>query len=375
MLVLIASHPADGLFVGVIVSNSDRHHPGAAGALDAAVVGRAQRPDGNGACATAAKQDVALEAVVLDDLLVIRTGDQVPVDGEVVDGNGLELDESLLTGESDPVDKGIGAEVMSGSFVVAGSGLLRATKVGADSYASSLAEQARRFELAPSGLRADVDRILRWQLLIIPPIAIVLLPARRPRRLAGAVIDMVAAAVAMVPAGLALLISIAFVVGIIELARRKALAKELASVELLARVDTLCLDKTGTITTGEMSFAGVECIGDCDPAWLRTALATLVAAEPDPNATLQAIATGISGDHRSAGDSSSDARSTSQDDGGSGSGNDSGNGNGNGDGDGAGTPWTVTAAVPFSSARKWAAVCTDGHGSIYLGAGDGARQR
>lgn len=372
VLVLIAGHPADGLFVGVIVSNSAIgiiQELRARSTLQSLAVLNAPtatvRRNGG-------EQDVALEAVVLDDLLVIRTGDQVPVDGEVVDGNGLELDESLLTGESDPVDKGIGAEVMSGSFVVAGSGLLRATKVGADSYASSLAEQARRFELAPSGLRADVDRILRWQLLIIPPIAIVLLL----RQLGvhddwqDAVIDMVAAAVAMVPAGLALLISIAFVVGIIELARRKALAKELASVELLARVDTLCLDKTGTITTGEMSFAGVECIGDCDPAWLRAALATLVAAEPDPNATLQAIATGISGDHRSAGDSSSDARSTSQDDGGSGndSGSGSGNGNGNGDDDGAGTPWTVTAAVPFSSARKWAAVCTDGHGSIYLGA-------
>jgi cation-transporting ATPase E len=330
VLLLVVGRPADGLFVGVIVSNSAIgifQELRARRTLEALAVLNAPkahvRRDGT-------DHEIALGDIVADDLLLLSTGDQVPVDGEVLDSTGLELDESLLTGEADPVTKGVGDEALSGSFVVAGSGIMRATKIGAASYASSLAEEARRFQMASSGLRADVDRVLRWQIVIIPPVAILLLIRQLDLHddWRDAVTDMVAAAVSMVPAGLALLISIAFIVGVLELARRKALAKELASVELLARVDTLCLDKTGTITTGEISFADAETVGDVDGEWLQSALTTLVSSDPNPNPTLQAIAAGN---------------------------------------DGA-PPWTVAATVPFSSARKWAAIRVDGEGSIYLGA-------
>ncbi|HWL45088.1 MAG TPA: HAD-IC family P-type ATPase [Ilumatobacter sp.] len=331
VLLIVAGRPADGLFVGVILSNSvigivqelrARHTLEQLAVLNAPHA-RVRR-DGT-------DREVDLGDVVADDVLVLQVGDQVAVDGEVLTATGLELDESLLTGEADPVHKQPGDEALSGSFVVAGSGIMRATRIGADSYAASLAAEARRFALTPSGLRADVDRILRWQLVIIPPIALFLLWRQwgLHDHWEEAVTDMVAGAVSMVPAGLALLISIAFVVGVLELARSKALAKELASVELLARVDTLCLDKTGTITTGEISYSHAETVGDCDEAWLGSALAALVASDPNPNPTLQAIGA---------------AHPTN------------------------GPGWSSGAVVPFSSARKWAAVQVDGQGALYIGA-------
>ncbi|MCU0274059.1 MAG: HAD-IC family P-type ATPase, partial [Acidimicrobiales bacterium] len=134
----------------------------------------------------------------------------------------------------------------------------------------------------------------------------------------------------MVPDGLVLLTSLAFIVGVVALARRKALAKELASVELLARVDTLCLDKTGTITTGDISLGGIEVLADHHEAFVRSALGAVGAADPKPNATLAAIVAAYPPT------------------------------------DG----WAATDVVPFSSARKWAAAEFDGHGTFYLGAPD-----
>jgi len=342
VLLLVVGRPADGLFVGVIVSNSVIgivQELRARRALEQLAVlntptARVVRADGPA-------RDVALGEVVADDILELRVGDQVAVDGEIVAATGLELDESLLTGEADPVSKHHGDEALSGSFVVAGNALIRATRIGAESYAARLAAEARKFSLTPSGLRADVDKVLRWQLVIIPPVAVLLL-IRQLDLLDDwhdAVTDMVAGAISMVPAGLALLISIAFVVGVLELSRSKALAKELASVELLARVDTLCLDKTGTITTGAIAYSHTEPVGDRTDGWLASALRALVAGDPNPNPTLQAIGDAVS----SSGDSDSDRES---------------------DDDG----WKPTDVVPFSSARKWAAVRVPEHGTLYLGA-------
>ncbi len=332
VVLLIAGKPADGLFVGVIVSNTVIgvvQELRARTALEQLAVLNAPharvRRDG-------ADRDVDIEHVVADDVVVLTVGDQVIVDGEVLHGTGLELDESLLTGEADPVHKQPGDQALSGSFVVAGSGLMRADRIGAESYAAELAAEARRFALTPSGLRADVDRILRWQLVIIPPIA-VLLFIRQYNLLDDwrhAAVDTVAGAVSMVPAGLALLISIAFVVGVLELTRSKALAKELASVELLARVDTLCLDKTGTITTGAIAYSRTEPVGDRDDGWLNAALAALVAGDPNPNPTLQAIGQAVPPVE-------------------------------------GGDNWEPEDCVPFSSARKWSAVRI-GEGALYLGA-------
>jgi cation-transporting ATPase E len=259
--------------------------------------------------------DLEVSGVVADDLLALTPGDQVVVDGTVVEGVGLEINESLLTGEAEPVEKVAGNEVLSGSFVSAGSGHYRATHIGADSYAATLAEEARRFTLVDSELRTGVDRVLRWLTMVIPPAAGLLLlrllvtEDRWPDALRGTV----AAAVAMVPDGLVLLTSLSFIVGVIALARRRALARELASVELLARVDTLCLDKTGTITTGEIAFAGLEPIGATSEADAAAAAGALAAADPAPNPTLAALAAALPA-----------------------------------------PGWTVVDTLPFSSTRKWA---------------------
>jgi cation-transporting ATPase E len=330
-LILVAGFPGDALFAGVIVSNS--------------IIGtvqelRARRTLTNLAVLSApgarvvrdgTATNIDVSGVVADDLLELRPGDQVVVDGVVVDALGLEVDESLLTGEADPVDKAVGDRVLSGSFVAAGTGHVRATGIGSESYAAALAEEARRFTLVDSELRSGVNSILRWLTVIIPPAAgLLLLRLLVTEDLwEEALRGTVAAAVAMVPDGLVLLTSLSFIVGVVALARRKALARELASVELLARVDTLCLDKTGTITTGEIAFAGIETIGATTTDEAASAVGAMAAVDPAPNATLAALASAL------------DA-----------------------------PDWTATTTVPFSSARKWAAADFDGRATFHLGAPD-----
>ncbi|MFV0317442.1 MAG: HAD-IC family P-type ATPase [Microthrixaceae bacterium] len=324
---------ADMAFAGVIVANSvigTVQELRARAALDrlavleepSAVVVR----DGT-------ESEIPVEEVVVDDLLVLRSGAQVIVDGVVAESVGLDLDESMLTGESDPVTKADGDEVLSGSFVVAGHGRYQATRIGAESYAASLAEEAKRFSLVDSELRSGVNRILRVLMLLIPPVAALLM-----WRLLGstetwqeALTGVVAAAVAMVPDGLVLLTSLAFMAGVIKLARKDALLRELASVELLARVDTLCLDKTGTITTGDIHMVDLEVLGRTDDAQASRMLGAIVCSTDDPNPTLAAIA---ARHHDNPG-------------------------------------WKGTGAVPFSSARKWSAAgftTDEGPLAVYLGA-------
>ena len=184
--------------------------------------------------------------VVIDDVLELQPGDQIVVDGEVLEGAALEVDESLLTGESEPVVKSAGQEVLSGSFVAAGSGRFRATRVGAEAYAARLAEQGRRFSLTRSELRTGIDQILRivtW--LLVPTAALVWISQLNSNASVRAALrGSVAATVAMVPEGLVLLTSVAFAVGVVRLARRRVLVQELPAVEALARVDVLCIDKT-----------------------------------------------------------------------------------------------------------------------------------
>ena len=337
VLILVAGFPGDALFAGVIVSNSvigtfqELRARRILTALAVLSAPRARVVRDDEVC------EVGVSEVVADELLELHPGDQVVVDGSVAKATGLELDESLLTGESDPVDKAPGDEVLSGSFVAAGSGRYRATAIGPGSYAATLAEEARRFDLVDSELRSGVDTVLRWLTVVIPPAAGLLLLRLlvTEERWHDALRGTVAAAVAMVPDGLVLLTSLSFIVGVVALARRKALARELASVELLARVDTLCLDKTGTITTGEIAFAGLEPIGATTAADAEAAVGALAVADPSPNATLAAIA-GSLGD----------------------------------------PGWTVVDAVPFSSARKWASATLRPPGDVdtsavyHLGAPD-----
>ncbi|WP_419925990.1 HAD-IC family P-type ATPase [Candidatus Poriferisocius sp.] len=335
--ILVAGFPRDGLFVGVVVSNA---------IIGVAQEIRAKRELDKLAVLSAPQArvvrdgeilEVGVSEVVADEVLDLAPGDQVVVDGTVLTSSGLEADESLLTGEADPIEKTPGDELLSGSFVAAGSGRYQATRIGAESYASSLSEEAKRFTLVNSELRRGIDTVLRWLIIIIPPASalLILVLLDTEDRWHNALQGTVAAAVAMVPDGLVLLTSLSFVAGVIALARRRALAKELATVELLARTDVLCLDKTGTITTGHISFGEVEILPGADPALVAAALGALAHGDEAPNATMLAVR---------------DAYPAPE-------GHDSGD-------------WTPVGATPFSSARKWSAMEFRSHGAFYFGAPD-----
>jgi cation-transporting ATPase E len=330
-LIMVAGFPRDGLFIGVVVANStvgivqEVRARRELARLEVLSEPRATVVRGG------APEELDVEELVADDLVLLAPGVQIVVDGSLTEADHLEVDESLLTGESEPVRKAAGDEVLSGSFVVAGGGRYRAEKIGADSYATSLAAEARRFSLANSELRSSVDRILRWLVAIIP-IASVLLALSlldNQERWEDAAQGTVAAAVAMVPDGLVLLTSIAFVAGMLALSRRRALAKQLSTVEVLARVDVLCLDKTGTITTGDIQLGSIEPLDGHEEDDVTRILAASAAADPAPNATMLAIAEG--------------------------SGPDPG--------------WEAGSIVPFSSKRKWSAASFDGT-TYVLGAPD-----
>ena len=279
-----------------------------------------------------AEQEIAVKDLVLGDLVVLRPGDQITVDGELLEGTGLEIDESLLTGEADPVDKATGAEVLSGSFVASGSGRMRATKVGADSYAYTLSADARRFRPVKSELRDGINQIIKWVGWLMVPTAALLITAQIRSHLGviAAVQASVAGLVAMVPEGLVLLTSIAFAVSATRLARQKVLTQELAAIEGLARVDVICLDKTGTLTEGNLVLGNVEHVDDDHASVTSAALAAIAASDPHPNPSLLAVR-----------DEYDQAPG-----------------------------WDLTETVPFSSARKWSAAAFDGHGAWLLGAPD-----
>lgn len=274
--------------------------------------------------------NVDVAAVVLDDLLEVRAGDQVPADGQVRESWGLEVDESLLTGESEPVAKATGDRVRSGSIVVAGRGRFQATAVGVDAYATRLTVEARRFTVTYSELVADTNRLLRWISVTIALVAPVLIWSqfRSPDNHGwqDAVTGTVAALVGMVPEGLVLLISLAFMIAAISLARRSTLVQELPAVEVLARVDIVCLDKTGTLTDGDVRFDRLELCQGSDEPDVRNALGLLARAGA-VNTTATALAAVMPA-----------------------------------------SAWRQVDTVAFSSARKWSAVVTDGHGSWVLGA-------
>ncbi len=278
--------------------------------------------------------DVPSRELVADDVVVLALGDQIAVDGEVLEASGLEIDESLLTGEADPVDKAPGGTVMSGSFVVAGSGSIRATAVGAEAYAFRLSSDARRFSLVSSELRTGIDRVIKLVSWLMVPTAVLLVTAQLDTHdgIVEAVQASVAGLVAMVPEGLVLLTSLAFAVGATRLATRKVLTQELAAIEGLARVDVICLDKTGTLTEGALTLGTVEHLAEQEPGAPDAAavLGALGAADEHPNPSLAAIAAEL---RPPAG-------------------------------------WSRTDVVPFSSARKWSAAAFDGQGAWYLGAPD-----
>ncbi|BCT74697.1 magnesium-transporting ATPase [Sinomonas cyclohexanicum] len=275
--------------------------------------------------------EVLPEDLVLDDIVLLGRGDQVPADGTLLSSRDLDLDESLLTGESDPVPKDAGDQALSGSSVVSGSGALQLTRVGPSAHAVQLTREARRFSRVGSELRTALGRVARWVSIALVPMAAVVLNGQMQAAggwagalESGAWRDAVVAAVAsvtiMVPQGLALLSTLSFAVAAARLARGQVLVEELDAVEVLARVDVLCLDKTGTLTESGVRLEDVIALaGDADDGAWRRALAWF-GADPDANATARALAERFTEPPASA----------------------------------------PAAVVPFASSRRWSAVAFDG---------------
>ncbi|GAB3886126.1 HAD-IC family P-type ATPase [Terrabacter terrigena] len=268
--------------------------------------------------------------VVQDDLVELRTGDEVPADGPLVLSAGLELNEANLTGESDPVAHDEGDEIMSGTSVVAGSGRYHARHVGADAYVNRIAADARRFTRTRSEIQESVNTLLRyitWVIAVALPIAV-----WSQWRTVGdrgwqqVVIRSAAGVVGLVPEGLVLLTSVAFLLSAVQLTRRNVLVQQLPAVEGLARVDVVCLDKTGTLTAGEIAYEDAESIEGQDVDEIRCALGAL-ADDPNANGTLTAVAAVL-----------------------------------------ASPGWERTRTIPFNSARKWSAACFTDHATWVIGA-------
>ncbi|WP_237224253.1 HAD-IC family P-type ATPase [Rothia nasisuis] len=250
--------------------------------------------------------DVHMEELVLDDIVLLKRGDQVPADALVLTSNGLDLDESLLTGENDPVGKKPGDAVLSASSVIGGSGKVRLTAVGASSRAAKITAEARQFTTIHSELRAGMERVVTWiTWALIPIIAIVL---NGQMQAAGgwsfalesgawrdALITSVSSVASMIPQGLALMTTISFAVASVKLARTEVLIQEQPAVEVLARVDTVCFDKTGTLTEGGVRFDSVRTLTgqvlkehrDDSPGW-DTALGWF-GADENANPTAAAL--------------------------------------------------------------------------------------
>jgi len=278
--------------------------------------------------------------VVLGDLVELRTGDQVPADGTLASADGLEIDEANLTGESDAVAKSADAEVSSGTTVVAGAGRFVAAAVGPDAYANKIAAEARKFTRARSEIQDSVNKLLKyitWVIVIALPLQII-----SQARVVGdqgwreVVIRSTGGLVGLVPEGLVLLTSVAFLLAAVQLTRQQVLVQELPAVEGLARVDVVCVDKTGTLTVGDIMFEDIHVLGDPEGRddgvgveEIRCALGAL-ADDPNANGTLKAVAASIDPP------------------------------------DG----WERIATIAFNSARKWSAAGFAGHRTWVLGAPD-----
>ncbi|MEU5437834.1 cation-translocating P-type ATPase [Streptomyces sp. NPDC020719] len=332
LIMLFVAPLQDSLFGFVIIANTGIgiiQELRAKKTLDGlAVIGEAKptvRRDGRAA-------EISTSEIVLGDLVELGPGDKVVVDGEVVETDGLEVDESLLTGEADPVLKKPGDRMMSGSFVVAGGGAFTATKVGREAYAAQLAEEASRFTLVHSELRTGISMILKYVTWLMIPTSIGLVISQlvvKDDNFKQSVAYTVGGIVPMIPEGLVLLTSVAFAIGVIRLGRKQCLVQELPAIEGLARVDVVCLDKTGTLTEGGMDVTELRPLNGTDEAYVRKVLGALGESDPRPNASLQAII---------------DAYPDSEE-------------------------WRCTESLPFSSARKYSGAAFsegDGENSTWL---------
>lgn len=274
-------------------------------------------------------QQIDQEAIVLGDILYLRNGDQVPVDGNLLAGEGVEVDESLLTGEADRVQKTLQDKLFSGSFVTAGECFYQGTAVGKDNFAEQLTSEAKTKKTGNSELTKVLSRMIAVLTIVIIPVGLGLFYSQyqASASIKQAVLGTVAALVSMIPEGLMLLTSVAFAVGAANLARKKVLVQALPSIETLARVDVICLDKTGTITDGTLKLEQAL-LEEVSENRVNTIMGALLHHLKDQNATATAL--------RKAFPAVSD--------------------------------WQAEKVIPFSSARKWSGVSFKNQGSFAFGA-------
>ncbi len=277
------------------------------------------------------RRRVPLDELVMDDVMVLESGDQIGADCEVLEAQGIEVNESMITGESVAVKKQVGDEMLSGSYLVAGSGIARVIHVGAENYATILASKAKDKKRATSEMQMAIGRIIKVVGFLIIPVGTLLFLSQRAiagTTLSDAIVNTVAGVIGMIPEGLVLLTSVSFILGVGRLAHKQALVQEMEAIEALARVNVLCLDKTGTITTGDLEVVKVVNCGAMDDEAIKSAMNAITFAFKDVNPTQKALMAYFENK----------------------------------------TDWVATALIPFSSARKYRAIAFEGHGAYVLGA-------
>ncbi|MBE6048784.1 MAG: HAD family hydrolase [Clostridium sp.] len=331
MLVIIAGSPKNAIFAGVIIVNSiigvaqELNAKKTLEKLSLLSMARAK------VLRNGVQKDLIIEELVVDDIVCLSSGEQILADSIVVDSNELEVDESMLTGESDPVYKSEGSSLLSGSFIVAGEGHARVTNVGKNTYSSKLADEARKFKIVNSELQTSISKIIKILLILIVPLGIMLVTTQvffSNSNWREALISVVSGIVGMVPEGLVLLTSATFIVSVVRLAKYDTLVQQLSATEVLARVDVLCVDKTGTITEGRLNLKEIKPINNKGLNEINNVLAAIAYNLPSKNPTQKAIL-----EHYE------ECPNVE-----------------------------IIEKVPFSSKRKWGGIILKGHGAWVLGA-------
>ena len=275
--------------------------------------------------------EIPVNEIVRDDMILVASGDQIVTDGSVYNCKGLEVNESMLTGESKPVRKKDGDKILSGSFITAGTACMQVEKIGDECYASELVSKASHKKRASSEMQRSIGRIIKVVSVVIIPVGLLLF--RSQLQAAGgdfdtAVIRTVSGVIGMIPEGLVLLTSVSFIIGIGRLARKQALVQEMAAIESLARTNISCTDKTGTITTGDLKVEQIIALDTTPDSEIDEIISHMNGAFSDTNATQKAV-----DEHF-----------------------------------GMRTDWTVRETIPFSSARKYKAASFESHGDYVIGA-------
>ena len=275
-------------------------------------------------------KEIDVNDVVIDDVILVESGEQVCADCRLLDSTGVEVNESMLTGESRPVKKQTGDELMSGSYLVSGSGVAKVFHVGENNYAATLARKARIKKRASSQMQEIIKKIIKIDGVLLIPVGILLYLSQKgiAETTSDAIVNTVAGVIGMIPEGLVLLTSISFVLGVGRLARKKALVQEMEAIEALARVNVLCLDKTGTITTGKLDVVEVVPLKEHTEEEVTEIMRELTWVFDDVNSTQDALRKKFKKAQN----------------------------------------WKAQEKIPFSSDRKYRAVFFEEHGGFALGA-------